>query len=284
MAEKEWLYLTGRVVQGSVLDIRKVTYNGKPKLDDNGVQAEEYFMALAVPKNDPGMLATQARIEAIASAGFPGGEATWPTFSWKRMDGDVPPHNTKEGFPGHYVYRFRTGRLFPPKAYTKGGESQIIDPRQIRCGYYARVVFYCEPNGNADKPGVYLNHAIVELVGYGEEINSGPDAAALLGAAGPAAMPAGASAAPVAGGAPIQPPAAQIPAGSGPNQMYGLNGGPTPAGRAPAGQPVPPTPITPAPDFLTPPVLTEKAGGMSYQQMIDAGWTDELLKQHGYLA
>jgi hypothetical protein len=46
---------------------------------------------------------------------------------------------------------------------------------------------------------------------------------------------------------------------------------------------VPPAGITPAPDFLTPPVLTEKAAGASYQQMIDAGWTDAALIEQGYM-
>lgn len=74
-----------------------------------------------------------------------------------------------------------------------------------------------------------------------------------------------------------------------------------------SGQPVAPpvyapNPVAPAHDFLTPPVpgmalppappappvpagpqMTAAAGGASYQQMITAGWTDELLRQHGMM-
>jgi len=262
MTEKEYLYATGRLVQGSVFEPQTKNMNGGPLTDLRGNPKVQYFIAVACPKTDPGTMATYQRIQELAAAGFPGGETQRPDFAWKVLDGDQPPHNTKTGFPGCYVFRLTTG--FQPKAYTQGGASQIVDPEQIKRGYYVRAVFTCVPNGNQQKPGVYLNTELVELIGYGEEINNGPDAAALLGAAGAAVLPAGASAAPVAGAAPIQPPATTAP------------GAPEP--------PAPPAPIQPAPDFLTPPVLTEKAGGTSYQQMIDAGWTDETLKQHGYLA
>jgi hypothetical protein len=273
MAEKEYLFATGRLVQGDVFEPQTKNMNGGPLTNLRGEPKIQYFIAVACPKSDPKTVATYQRIQEIAVAGFPGGETQLPNFAWKVLDGDQHPNNTKIGFPGCYVFRLATG--FQPKAYTQGGASQIVDPAQIKRGYFIRAAFTCAPNGNQKKPGVYLNTELVELIGYGEEINNGPDAAALLGAAGVAVLPAGASATPVAGGAPIQPPAQTSSAGMPPAQ--------TSSAQAPAAPPVPPAPIAPAPDFLTPPVLTEKAAGMSYQQFIDAGWTDEMLKQNGYM-
>ncbi len=289
MADKEYLYATGRLVQGDVFEAQTKNMNGGPLVDQKGNPKVQYFIAVACPKTDPATMATFQRIQEIAVAGFPGGETQQPTFAWKVLDGDVAPNNAKTGFPGCYIFRLTTG--FQPQVYTKGGASQIVDPAQIKRGYYIRAVFNCTPNGNQQKPGVYLNTELVELIGYGEEINNGPDAAALLGAAGAAALPAGASATHVAGGAPIQPPATPgtvippvQPVTAATLMAPGtvVPPGATLVTPAPA-PPAPPAPIVPAPDFLTPPVLTEKAAGMSYQQMVDAGWTDELLKQNGYM-
>ena len=105
------------------------------------------------------------------------------------------------------------------------------------------------------QPGVYLNHSMVEFIGHGVEIITGPDAAAVFGGA-PGALPAGASATPVAPATPIATPAAAV---------------------------------TPAPDFLNPPgapaapaAPVEKSyniGGTVYTEsaLRAAGWTDTQL-------
>jgi len=67
-------------------------------------------------------------------------------------------------------------------------------------------------------------------------------------------------------------------------QMFG-DAGPAPTHQAaptPPAPPVPPAPVAPAPPAAR--VMTEKAGGVTYDQFIATGqWTDELLVQHGYM-
>ena len=48
--------------------------------------------------------------------------------------------------------------------------------------------------------------------------------------------------------------------------------------------PAPPLPVPPpAPAFRQVRQMTEKAGGATYEAMIAAGWSDELLIQHGMM-
>lgn len=257
MAEQNYLFVTGRLVQGDVFIPQTKNKKGGPLVDLKGNPKIQYFIGVAVEKTDADMMQTFAQIQQVAQVGFPGGEPQRPGFAWKVIDGDDRKYTGRIGFAGCKIFRFTSG--FPVKVYTKGAASQIVDPNQIKRGYYVRVAFTVAPNDSDDKPGVYLNQVLVELVGYGEEIVSGPDAASVLGAAGAAAVPAGASATPVAGGPPITPGA--------------------PITQAPA----PPGTIVPAPDFLNPPVMTAKAGATSYQQFIDQGWTKEQLIEYGYI-
>jgi hypothetical protein len=100
---------------------------------------------------------------------------------------------------------------------------------------------------------VYLNLTMVELCGFGEEIKTGPDGAAVFGGTPAGALPPGASPTPLA--------APTVPAGA---------------------QPVPPAaaaPPPPAPDFLNPPAdkLYTLGDGQQYtaEQLLAAGWTPE---------
>jgi hypothetical protein len=53
--------------------------------------------------------------------------------------------------------------------------------------------------------------------------------------------------------------------------------------------PPPPADVAPAPDFLNPPpppaepVMTAKAGGATYQSFIAQGWTEDTMRQNGYI-
>jgi hypothetical protein len=274
MTENDYLFVTGRLVQGDVFQPQTKNMQGGPLTNLKGEPKVQYFIGVAVPKDNQIMLASYAQMQAIAQAGFPGGESQRADFAWKVVDGDDPKNAQKVGFPGHYIFRFTSG--YPVSAYKKNDQTgqveQILDPSAIKRGYFIRVVFTVKANGNLQKPGLYLNTSLVEFIGYGDVISSGPDAAAVLGAAGAAELPAGASATPVASTPPInpgQPPAPQMP-------------GQTPA-------PQMPTPgIAPAPDFLNPPgaaappVMTVKAAGATYQQFIDKGWTENQLIEQGY--
>jgi len=265
MNDTEYLFVTGRLVQGDVFVPQTKNMNGGPLTDLKGNPKVQYFIAVAVEKTDTAMMQTFAQIQQVAQAGFPGGESQRPDFAWKVLDGDDPKYAGKTGFAGCMVFRFTSG--FPVKAYTKGAASQIVDPNQIKRGYYIRVAFTVKANGNVTKPGVYLNLSLVELVGYGEEIVSGPDAASVLATVGAAVLPTAASATPIAGGPPITPAVA---------------GPVTPVVAGPI-TPVVAGPITPAPDFLSPPIMTAKAGGASFQQFIDRGWTKEQMIAEGYI-
>jgi hypothetical protein len=272
----EYMFITGRLVQGDVFTPQTKNMEGGPLVTRDGHPKVQYFIGVAVPKTDQAMLAEWAKIQAFAQASFPGGESQQPSFAWKVVDGDAPANAGKVGFAGCLVFRLTTG--YPIKAYTQGAASQIVDPQQIKRGYYIRVVFTLDVQ-RSKKPGLYLNTALVELVGYGEEISAGPDAAALLGQAGAAALPQGASTAPVAGGPPIIPGAQP--------QSGGM-----PGATAPQPSQGPPAPgITPAPDFLAPPpaapagpVMTAKAAGHTYQQFIEKGWKDDQLIAQGYMS
>ena len=195
------------------------------------------------------------------------------------IDGDSQVPNTKgskpcdrQGYPGHWVLGFSGG--FAPKCYTTGAEALITDPNMIKKGYYVRVYGTVKGNGSAQQPGVFLNHRMVELIGYGEEIITGPDGKQIFGAA-PVAMPAGASATPLAPSATIaQPgpgvPAAGVAAPAIPPQQPG-------PGAAAAGMAAPPAAVTPAYDFINPPEVkyqTSDGGAWTQAQLIAAGYAE----------
>jgi hypothetical protein len=275
----------GRIVAGDVFKANTTDAQGRPLTIKSGPNAgqprTEYYFALAIPKTDPSYDAeVMQKLQAAAKAGFPtmfdaNGQCVRPDFAWKVVDGDsnIPNQNntipsSKEGYPGHWVLSFKGG--FAPKVYSKGGESVITDPEQVKRGYYVRVYGSVAANGDMQKPGVYLNPNMVELVGYGDEINSGPDGAAVFGGAPAANLPAGASATPLAG-TPMATPS-NMPA----------------APAAPAAAPMPSN-VQPAQDFLNPPAApvaptspapaapkTYNVGGQEYtaEQLKAGGWTD----------
>lgn len=303
MTENDYLYVTGRLVQGDVFQPQTKNMQGGPLTNLKGEPKVQYFIGVAVPKNDQIMLASYAQMQAIAQAGFPGGESQRADFAWKVVDGDDPKNAQKVGFPGCFVFRFTSG--YPVEAWKMNEQTnqyeRILDPSMVKRGYHIRVAFTVKANGNLQKPGLYLNTGLVEFIGYGDVISSGPDAAALLGAAGPAQMPAGASATPLAAGPPINP---GMTPGAVPGHVPGAIPGAAVPGAVPGQMPgaVPGTPgapgvpgITPAPDFLNPaapgapapaaapPVMTAKAAGATYQQFIDKGWQHADLVAQGYV-
>ncbi len=255
----------GRLVQGNPFEANTTNMKGKPLTNSDGSARVEFFVAIAIAKTDPGWAALWAQLQAVAQAGFPGGQSVNPKFSWKIIDGDDPKVSQKEGFPGHWVMRFSNG--FPPTVYTKDGVAVITDPSGVKRGDYVRLYGDVVANGKLDEgeSGVYLNWRAMELIGYGEAIKSGPDGAAVFGGANSAALPAGASTTPVAG-TPLDAggpggPAANAQAPSGP----GGPGGPAGAAAAPAHQ------------------MTAKAGTFTYEQFIAKGHTDATLIAEGLM-
>lgn len=254
----EILTPVGRLVQGDCFEPQTTDAEGNPLVIKNGPNAGkprvDYFMAIAIPKTDAGYNELWAKIHNEARQAFPSlfdaaGNCINPKFAFKITDGDSQLPNSKgtkpcdrEGFPGHWILNFSGG--FAPKCYTSGGAELINDPNMIKRGYYVRIYGTVKGNGSQQQPGVFLNHSMVELVGYGEEIITGPDGSAVFGGAPAGALPAGASATPLAPATPMaQPAAAPAPQAAAPAPMAA----PAPQAAAPA-----PTNVQPAPDFLNP--------------------------------
>lgn len=286
----------GRLVGGDPFQPQTKDAEGRPLIIKTGPNAGQprvdYYIGLAIPKNDPGWPELWAKIHGEAKQAFPSlfdaaGNCINPQFAFKVIDGDSQVPNSKgvkpcdkQGYPGHWVLGFSGG--FAPKCYTTGAEQLITDPSMIKKGYYIRVYGTVKGNESQQQPGVYLNHRMVELVGYGEEIITGPDGKAIFGAA-PAALPAGASATPVAPPTSIAQPA---PAAA-PTVPASAPGVAQPAPAAtPAQVPGPaPAGVTPAPDFLNPPAGAP--GGPApvvekYQTSDGGAWTKEQLIAAGY--
>lgn len=257
----------GRIVQGDCFKGRATDMQGNPLTIKSGPNAgqprTEWFVALAIPKDDPGWPVLQAAIHQAARAGFPNmfdaqGNCTNPNFSFKYIDGDsqvAGPTGRRpcdnEGFPGHWILKFRSG--FAPQCFSRGGASILTDPDSIKRGYYVRISGSVVGNDSPVRPGVYLNLTMVELCGFGEEIKTGPDGAAVFGGTPAGALPPGASPTPLA--APTVPAAAQ-----------------------PVPQTAPGAPPPPAPDFLNPPAAARTytlGDGKQYtaEQLLAAGWT-----------
>jgi len=134
-------------------------------------------------------------------------------------------------------------------------------------------------NESSQRPGLYLNHNMVALSGYGPEIVVGPDPTSVGFGAAP--LPPGASAVPTGAfaPAPAAPPVAPAPVAP-------------PVAPAPV---APPVAVAPNPAFLAPPppaappaapvrVMLPAANGASYEQLLAAGWTDAQMVQHGMMA
>lgn len=261
----------GRLVQGHPM-VRKVVRDrktGSPKLSKSGEPMQEIFFAIAIPKNGEthwNQTEWGQKIDAQAKADWPNGAWQRPDFAWKIVDGDssVPNKankipNQREGFPGHWVVSTKT--LFEGVRCFHAGRYEpwqvIQDKKEIKCGDYVRAVLSIKGNGpDSESPGIYINPELFELTRAGVEIISddGPDAAAAFG-----------------GIAPQLPAGAQIDTGVQPDHEF-VNG--TTAPPPPAATTAPPPPAH---------VMLPAAGGTTYEAYIAAGWTDELLIQHGMM-
>jgi len=286
----------GRFVQGDCFKGQTTNQKGEPLIvksgPNKGMPRTEYYVGVAFSKTDPAWPAFRAQLDEIAKTGFPnlfpavGGQfpgagggallSTHPQFAWKIIDGDGYDQTgrsnaEKEGFRGHWVVRFNSG--YPPKVYPVGRHSpldQLTDPSLVRRGYYIRVFSNVSLNTDVQKPGLFLNVGLVELVATGPEIRGGVDAADAFST--PVVLPPGAEALP--GSAPVAPVAA--PAYVPPVAPV------APVAPAPvvAPVPVPPAPVPAAPVRI----MTPKANGLTYEQYIGAGWTEEMMIANGILA
>ncbi len=279
----------GRLVSGSLYKPNLTDAEGKPLVVKSGPNAgqprQDFYFALAIPKGAEqhwSQTPWGATIFRAGQLGHPQAHQS-PTYAWKCKDGSstVPNRKGKKpcdqaGFPGNWILSFSSG--YAPKVVREKGTVPMLDVDAVNLGDWVEVFGSVGDNGSQQQPGVFLNHSIVNFVGYGERIATGVDAASV--GFGQSAVPAGVSAVPMGTGF-VAPPA--------------LPGVPPVAAAAPAM--VPPVAVAPNPAFLMPqapaiPVappaapahrMTAKAGGAPYESFIAQNWTDPALVQHGYM-
>jgi hypothetical protein len=306
----------GRLVMGSLYKAQTTDAENRPLVIKTGPNAGQprvdYFFALAIPKGSERHWAETEWGRKVWETGhksFPNGQATAPTFAWKIVDGDSTIPNKagrkpcdREGYKGHWVVHFSGG--YAPRIFNADGSAPIVEPDAVKLGYYVQVAGSVAGNESMQQPGVYINHSMVALAGYGPEIIVGPDPTqAGFGAAplppGASAVPVGgftapATPAPAAAYAPPAPPGAPAAASA---PVY-TPPAPTPVAAAPAAPAAPAMVVQPHPGFLAgpgaappPPVvgtpvrlMLPAAGQITYEQYIANGWTDALLVQHGMMA
>jgi hypothetical protein len=272
----------GRFVSGSLTKPQTTDAEGRPLVYKTGADAGKpranYFIGIAIPKAGEqhwSQTTWGAEIWKAGHEAFPAGQADYPTFSWKVEDGDsTTPRQSADpkkpgkrpcdgvGYPGNWILKFSSS--FAPATYNRDGSAKV-EAESIKPGYFIQVNGDVTGNASGQRPGVYLNHKMVALSAFGEEISYGFDATEA--GFGNSALPIGAMATPVASFTPPAPAAVAPP--------------PAPAAVAPP----------PAPAFLLVPppaapahVMLPPANGATYEQMIAAGWTDATLVQMGMMA
>jgi len=284
-SEKPRIDFIGRLVGGSLFEGSSVDDKGQPKVYKTGARAgqprTDFSFGVAIEKTSPYWPTIWGHMNTVAKAGFPNlfgadGNCNRPDFSWKYIDGDsaVPNKNNKipaqqEGYPGNYIMWF--SGTTSPKVYTKDAVP-LSDPNQILCGYYIRVIGSMSANMSTQSPGIYLNYEVVQEWQPGPVIEKGPDLQGAL-SKGPEYVPTNMLAGtPSATPAPTPAPEASAPPVA-----------PAPEASAPPVAPVAP-PTAPAMDYGV--QLTEKArnAGYTYDSLKGAGWTDQQMRDGGYIA
>lgn len=292
MAEKKAVLITSpkmRYVQGDVFTPSTEDMQGNRMTVKNGPNAgqetQAFIVVGAIPKSDPAAVPYILQLCEIAKtekptlwpslkqppAGFPPQYVqtiaqlfgcAHPQYALKVQDGDGydgngQPNWTKEGHAGHWIVKFSQPsaiRVYEAGKYQDMERVDIDKAKHslLKRGYYIRVGAMVSGNGNDQRPGLYLNPSMVEIVHAGEEITSGPDAAAAFG--GPTITtsytvnpPAPSAPAPAGGLVPVPGAAYTIEAlrGAGWSDDQIVNGGH--ATRAPAAPLPAPTPVTPPP-------------------------------------
>jgi len=294
------LFPPGRLVQGSLYEGQDKDMQGAPLTVKSGANAGKptvrYYFAVAIQKTQAQwwLEAWGSQILAIANAAWPQGQTGSPNFAWKIEDGDsqIPNQNgrknsDREGHAGCWIVKFSS--MFPAKIFDAQG-NPMLQPGLVKPGFWIEVLGTVEGNGNAQKPGVYVNHNMVAFRAPDKEIQSGPDPRAV--GFGRAALPAGVTAAPVgaaafpaaAPGVPASPTPAGVPMGAPatPTGPPAANVPPATPMTAPTPAAAAPVPVSPSPSFIAPPAAGAAPGVPTAPAAPPAAALDPLGAPAGY--
>jgi hypothetical protein len=218
----------GRLVQGDAFEGQTHDRDNQPYVwksgRNQGQPYTKYFVAIAIEKTNPDWDQFWAKMYQVARDGFSekfgaDGNLLDPNnFSWKYVDGDDTRLDQegrrpcdKPGFTGCHVIRCSSNDR-PPAVVADQGMTILTDPARVKRGHYIQLVIDVRANGDTRKPGLYVQHRVVEWKGYGPEISVGLDPRKVLAGADSAYVPQGMSAAPLGG---ATPPATSAPAAPG---------------------------------------------------------------------
>ena len=294
----------GRIVQGNPLVGNQVKDDhGALVFNQDGTPKLNYYMGLAISKQDPAAQQLIAKIDAEARAAWPNlfdpatGECRDKKFSIKYFDGDGFDHNGKafaerEGMAGHWIIRLQSN--YPLRSYDgMAGNVEITDPERIYRGCYAVAAIEVKTNGatGTNTRGLYINSQGVQMVGHGERILDGANPDELFGAAG-AAIPQGAYVPAGMSTTPVAPPApAVMQAAPTPPPAPHMVATPPPVQAPAMALPTPPPPAVPHPTFVQQAVAPQfvltpagQAQGFTIEQWYAAGYTEAQLLQNGTIA
>jgi hypothetical protein len=278
-----------RLVFGSLYEKITTSINGDPLTYSNGKNKGQprgiYLIYIAIPKGretdwtqtEWGAKLLQAANQAYYSK-IPQG------FAWKVSDGDskeIPRDSTsevapceREGYPGHWIMKLSSD--FPSVLTTNKGTVELTEVNAIKPGDYIQVFVSASCEARTSKPGLFLNHANINLIRTGKRISSFAKVdSATLGFSDE--LPAGAEieerenvfAEPAA---PVTAQLGAVPATTVVKPYTGL------AAVKPAAPLAPPPAPPPAPGKRM-----TSAATYSYEDYIAAGWNDATLIQHGLM-
>ena len=253
MQDNTFITPVGRIVYNRVWDRATTDAEGVLLKNRDGSPRSEQVMLHAIEKTHPNIDAFFQMIQAVAKNMWSDDDIKEPDFAWKRYDGDDVKYENKEGYPGHWIFKYTNGLPENARVYSQDMNDIITDPRACKCGDYVACVIQVSSNKSTRNPGVFLNLKSIRFMYPGKEIVS-VDYRKILGGMSDTYVPAGAKQA--ASGEPMM----EIQA-------------------APDGPPMAPGFTNPDPKY----VMTEKAGGYSREQYLEKGWTDDMLVSTGMM-
>jgi hypothetical protein len=296
-ANLDLLLPPGRMVWGDLYKGRATDMDGRPLTYKSGADAGKprvsFDFGIAIPKAGTTHWAQTEwgkKIWEFGHAQWPQGQAQRPDFAWKIEDGDGTTPNKRgrravdnPGYAGHWIVKLASS--IAPKLYKMGPNGPVLyaDVDAIKPGDWIEAYANIASNDTLNNPGLYLNHSMVCFRAFDKDgrFSFGPDVSqAGFGASG---LGASATDVPVGGqsafsaAVPVVPTAVSFAAPT----VATVNPPPyaPPGLAAPAVPPAPPA----APQMPVGPIMLPKANGIPYEQWIAKGWTDETLRQSGYL-